>query len=80
MNAHYTFTYIVRVWRESEANGTGWRFSVQDTVTGERHGFSELAVALGFIASEMAAGSAAGDDASGGRSQRDGVQVWGRRS
>lgn len=50
----YRFIYILRVWRDCDANDPAeWRFAVEDTGTGERHGFSELAELTGFFESEL---------------------------
>lgn len=48
-NSLYDFIYIVRVWRESETGTSPWRFAVEETATGERHGFCELADVAGYI-------------------------------
>jgi hypothetical protein len=50
----YRFVYILRVWRNSDGNGSAeWRFAVEDTGTGERHGFSTLAELAGFVESAL---------------------------
>lgn len=48
-NSLYDFIYIVRVWRESDTGTSPWRFAVEETATGERHGFCELADVAGYI-------------------------------
>ena len=48
-NSLYDFIYIVRIWRESDTGTSPWRFAVEETATGERHGFCELADVAGYI-------------------------------
>ena len=39
----YSFIYILRVWRDRADNASPcWRFTVEDTATGDRYGFSDL--------------------------------------
>lgn len=69
----YNFVYIVRVWRESDSGTAPWRFAVEETVTGKRHGFCELADVAGYIETEL---EATGDrktrpDSGGRRDNRD---------
>ena len=53
----YNFIYIVRVWRESDTGTLPWRFAVEETATGERHGFCELADLAGYIETALEATS-----------------------
>ena len=39
-NGFYRFTFILRIWRDG--NTTPWHYVLEDTTTGERHGFSDL--------------------------------------
>ena len=43
--------YLLRCWRESEANGTApvWRFSLEGVQDRQRHGFADLAALLAFL-------------------------------
>ncbi len=41
LSFHYQ-AYILRLWREGSAHYGAWRFSLEDTSTGERRGFSTL--------------------------------------
>lgn len=50
----YNFIFILRVWRDGDADAPGWRITIEDTTTGQRRGFGELRHAVHFIESEMA--------------------------
>lgn len=63
-NAHYNFVFILRLWRNGDADAAGWRFTVEDTMTGERRGFGDLKRAVRFIECEMEASAAAADESS----------------
>lgn len=52
----YSSIYILRIWRDGDGNGfSPWRFMVEDTATGERHGFAGLADMAGFIQTKVEA-------------------------
>lgn len=63
-NAHYNFVYILRLWRNGDTDVPGWRFTVEDTMTGERRGFGDLNGAVRFIECEMEASASAADKSS----------------
>jgi hypothetical protein len=42
------WSYLFRIWRE-EGDGSQWRFSLEDTRTGKRWGFTSLVKLMGFL-------------------------------
>lgn len=55
----YNFIFILRLWRNGDAGAQGWRFTVEDTTTGERRGFGDLRRAVRYIECEMEASATA---------------------
>jgi hypothetical protein len=48
--------FVLRVWREDAASSPAlkvWRFSLQDTRTGQRHGFANLEAVNEFLEKVM---------------------------
>ena len=45
---NYT-SYLLRLWRVSNGGQPVWRASLENTRTGERHGFADLASLLAFL-------------------------------
>jgi hypothetical protein len=43
-------SFLLRLWRESEHSA--WRASMESVMTGERHGFPNLASLLAFLQAE----------------------------
>lgn len=41
--------YLLRLWAVDSAGQPVWRASLQDTHTGERHGFADLAQLTSFL-------------------------------
>jgi hypothetical protein len=66
-NSPYDFIYIVRVWRESDTGTSPWRFAVEETATGERHGFCQLADVAGYIETGLESSSDSKPEAAGPR-------------
>jgi hypothetical protein len=66
-NSPYDFIYIVRVWRESDTGTSPWRFAVEETATGERHGFCQLADVAGYIENGLESSSDSKPKAAGPR-------------
>ena len=42
-------SYLLRMWRVQVEEGTDWRASLEDVMTGEMHGFPDLAALLGYL-------------------------------
>lgn len=49
-------TYLLRCWEECAANGAEkfWRFSLEDTRTGQRRGYSSLSELNAALEADMA--------------------------
>jgi len=45
---HYQ-SYILRLWQEGSKAERGWRFSLEDTLTGQRRGFGSLAALVAHL-------------------------------
>jgi hypothetical protein len=55
-DSFYNSIYILRIWRDGDGDSfSPWRFAVEDTVTGERHGFTGCAEVAGFIKTRVEA-------------------------
>lgn len=55
-NVLYSSIYILRAWRDGDDHdATPWRFTVEDTATGARHGFTRLVDLIGFIETDAEA-------------------------
>ena len=52
-------TYVLRLWRMRGAGAIGWRASLADPDSGERHGFASLDDLLLFLRRETGVGSGA---------------------
>lgn len=64
----YSFIYILRIWCDGARDGTPvWHFTVEDTASGERRGFSELVDVAHFIQAEMEAGLSTNGDSAASR-------------
>lgn len=53
---HYR-SFLLRCWEErsqSLANAAAWRFSLEDSRTGRRHGFAKLEAVMAFLQQELA--------------------------
>jgi hypothetical protein len=48
-------SYLLRIWRSGAADSSHWLASLEDTRTGERHGFASLAAAFAFLEAQTAA-------------------------
>lgn len=42
-------SYLLRIWRSGAGAAARWHASLEDTRTGERHGFADLADAVAFL-------------------------------
>ena len=49
MQSVHQRSYILRLWREDLAQGTGWRASLEVPLTGERFGFANLEQLFAFL-------------------------------
>ncbi len=55
--------YLLRLWQERPATPACpavWRFSLEDTRTGQRRGFGDLAALVAFLQAQVAAGAPGG--------------------
>jgi hypothetical protein len=43
------YSFLLRVWRSGRPAAPRWRAALEDTRTGERHGFASLAQAFAFL-------------------------------
>jgi hypothetical protein len=63
MKSFFYQCYLLRFWREDNARSSGlrpgliWRFSLEDTRTGRRYGFADLAAMTTFLQDELRARS-----------------------
>lgn len=56
-NVLYNSIYILRVWCDGDdSSSSPWRFTVENTATGERRGFTEMVDVAGFIQTAAEAG------------------------
>jgi hypothetical protein len=48
-------SYVLRFWEErgEDATEVVWRFSLEDPVTDQRHGFADLAELIAWLQTEM---------------------------
>jgi len=58
-------SYLLRLWRASDAEGAAWRASLESPHTGERRGFASLDELFGFLRHT----TAVSPDTSGDRGQ-----------
>jgi hypothetical protein len=65
-------SFLLRLWRESDAEGaapddreSGWRASVQDSLTGERITFADLEDLVSFLRCQVSGASDAAKDEGG---------------
>ncbi len=59
-------SFLLRFWNEADqeaASPAGWRFSLEATQSGERHGFGSLEKVVSFIRQEMAGDEGGGNSA-----------------
>jgi len=42
-------SYLLRLWRTGQGTDGGWRASLEDTRSGQRHGFASLDAAFSFL-------------------------------
>ena len=42
-------SYLLRIWRSGEGALVRWHASLEDTRTGDRYGFADLAEAVAFL-------------------------------
>ena len=43
------YSFLLRMWRVKDENGDSWRCSLENVMTGEKHGFTCLKEMLLFI-------------------------------
>jgi hypothetical protein len=56
-------SYVLRLWEVESAGQRVWRASLQDSHSGERRGFADLAALTAFLAEQTStAGSAAAEE------------------
>ncbi len=53
---------LLRAWQEGDADARTWRFSLQDTESGERRGFADLESLAAALRFWLAAGAAPAAD------------------
>lgn len=46
-------SYLLRLWRAGNGDAPQWRFSIEDTQTHERHGFSDLAGLVAYLEAQI---------------------------
>ncbi len=46
-------SYLLRCWGGEDGSSPAWRFSLEDTGSGERHGFANLDALTGFLRKKM---------------------------
>jgi hypothetical protein len=49
-------SFLLRIWRRNEAGAARWLVTLEDTGSGERHVFEQLADAYAFLATQTGAG------------------------
>ncbi len=49
-------SFLLRIWRRSQAGAAHWLVIIEDTGSGERHVFDQLADAYAFLATQTGAG------------------------
>ena len=50
-------SYLLRIWRAGESEQAAWRASLEDPMTGERHGFRTLPDLFTFLEGMSRAGN-----------------------
>ena len=43
------YSYLLRFWQITEEGRPGWRFSLEDPVSGERMGFADLGDLISYL-------------------------------
>jgi hypothetical protein len=43
------YSYLLRFWKVTEEGKPGWRFSLEDPLSGERRGFADLGDLISYL-------------------------------